>query len=136
VIVVLDTNVWVSALEFGGTPDRALFRALTQDQLAISDFIRGEIVRVLTGKFDRDPLELGAQLDELLAYALTVEVTGEISGICRGPLDNAILETAWKARADCLIAGDKDLLILGPSFRGIAIVSPAVYLETPLTTGT
>jgi len=60
VIVVLDTNVWVSALEFGGVPDRAVFRALTVDQPAISDFIYTEIVRVLTGKFGRDLLSLGS----------------------------------------------------------------------------
>ena len=109
-IVVLDTNVWISALEFGGTPDRALFRASTQDQLAISDFIRAEIERVLTQKFDRDPVELQVVLDELLAHALRIKVTGEVKGVCRDPKDDAILETAWRAEADCLVAGDKDLL--------------------------
>ena len=49
-IVVLDANVWVSGLEFGGIPDRTIYLALTCDQLAISDFIRNEILRVLTRK--------------------------------------------------------------------------------------
>jgi hypothetical protein len=77
VIVVLDTNVWISALEFGGTPNRALFRALTQDQLAISGSISAEIERVLTQKFDRDPVELQVLLDESLAQGLQIKVTGE-----------------------------------------------------------
>jgi uncharacterized protein len=128
VIVVLDTSVWISALEFDGIPGLALVRALTVDQVAVSDFIRTEIMRVLTGKFARDPAELENQLDELLAQALFVEVTGEITGICRDPNDNAILETAWKARANYLVAGDKDLLSLG-TFGEIAIISPAAYLE-------
>jgi putative PIN family toxin of toxin-antitoxin system len=128
VIVVLDTSVWISALEFGGIPDLALVRALTEDQVAISDFIRTEIMRVLTGKFARDPAELEGQLDELLVQALFVEVTGEITGVCRDPNDNAILETAWKAQADYLVAGDKDLLSLG-RFGGTVIISPADYLE-------
>ena len=127
-IVVLDTSVWISALEFGGIPDLALVRALTEDQVAISDFIRTEIMRVLTGKFARDPAELEGQLDELLVQALFVEVTGEITGVCRDPNDNAILETAWKAQADYLVAGDKDLLSLG-AFGGTMIISPAAYLE-------
>jgi hypothetical protein len=55
VIVVLDSNVWVSALEFSGTPGLALTQALTIDQLAISDFIEHEVVRVLTRKFHREP---------------------------------------------------------------------------------
>jgi putative PIN family toxin of toxin-antitoxin system len=129
VIVVLDSNVWISALEFGGAPDLAVFRALTRDRLAISEFIQAEILRVLTTKFGRDPLELQALLDELLVDCLSVEVTGKIKGICRDPKDDAILETAWRARADYLVAGDKDLLSLG-MFRGTAIVSPAMYLES------
>lgn len=128
-IVVLDTNVWISALEFGGVPDRAVFRALTVDQLAISDFIHAEIVRVLTGKFGRDPVELRAQLDELLLQALWVKVTGTVKGICRDPDDDAILETAWEARAGYLVAGDRDLLSLG-SFRRTRIISPAAYLKS------
>jgi len=127
VIVVLDTNVWVSALEFGGTPDRAVPRALTQDRLAISDFIRAEIASVLTGKFGRDPVELETELDELLIEARWVEVTGEVRGICRDPKDDAILETAWRAQANYLVAGDKDLLSLG-AFRGTRILSPTAYL--------
>jgi putative PIN family toxin of toxin-antitoxin system len=126
VIVVLDTNVWVSGLQFGGTPGRAIDQALIRDQLAISDFIRDEVVRVLTRKFARDPSELDARLNELLVQALFIGVTGEISGICRDPKDDAILETAWKAGADVLVAGDKDLLSLG-SFRGAAIITPAEY---------
>jgi putative PIN family toxin of toxin-antitoxin system len=128
VIVVPDTSVWISALEFGGIPDLAVVRALTEDQMAISDFIRAEIVRVLTGKFARDPVELDRQLDELLLHAIFVEVTGEVKGICRDRNDNAILETALKVQADYLVAGDKDLLSLG-KFGKTIIVSPAVYLE-------
>jgi len=50
VIVVFDTNIWVSALEFGGNADAALARALMEDQVAISPFIEAEIVRILTRK--------------------------------------------------------------------------------------
>jgi len=64
----------------------------------------------------------------LLAQALWIEVTGEVSGVCRDSKDDAILETAWKAQADYLVAGDKDLLILG-TFRKTAIISPAAYSE-------
>ncbi len=127
-IVVLDTNVWVSALEFGGTPDLAVVCALTLDQLAISQFIRSEIIRVLTVKFARDPAELEMQLDELLVEALWIKVTGELRGICRDPKDDAILETAWKAKADYLVAGDRDLLSLD-RFEKTLIVSPAAYLR-------
>lgn len=115
-------------MEFGGTPDLAVVCALTLDQLAISQFIRSEIIRVLTVKFARDPAELEMQLDELLVEALWIKVTGELRGICRDPKDDAILETAWKAKADYLVAGDRDLLSLD-RFEKTLIVSPAAYLR-------
>lgn len=65
-IVVLDSNIWISALEFGGAPGLALTQASTIDQLAISDFSENEVIRVLTRKFHRDSAELRAVLDEIL----------------------------------------------------------------------
>lgn len=130
-IVVLDSNVWVSALEFGGTPGLALTQALTIDQLAISDFIEHEVIRVLTRKFQRDPDALCALLDELLRWAHRVQLRHVVSGICRDPNDDPILETAVAASADLLVAGDRDLLSL-KSFQGIAIVTPVDYLRISL----
>lgn len=53
-IVVIDTNVWISALQFAkhrGTPTLALEQAMSEDVIATCDEIDGEIVRVLTKKF-------------------------------------------------------------------------------------
>ena len=52
-IVVIDTNVWVSALQFvkgRGTPTLALEKAMSEDVIATWDEIDAEIVRVLTEK--------------------------------------------------------------------------------------
>ena len=127
-IVVLDTNVWVSALEFGGTPGEALLKALTRDQLAISQYIVDEIRKVMTRKFGRDTTELQSTMAELLPAALWVEVIGKVSGICRDPNDDPIIETAWKAGADYLVAGDKDLLSLG-RFGDTLIIPPGEYVR-------
>ncbi len=53
-IVVLDTNVWISALQFAkdrGTPTRALEKAMSEDVIASCTEIEAEIQRVLTQKF-------------------------------------------------------------------------------------
>ncbi|MGB8538654.1 MAG: hypothetical protein WCD57_19680 [Acidobacteriaceae bacterium] len=53
-IVVIDTNVWISALQFAkgrGTPTLALEKAMSEDVIATWDEIDVEIVRVLTEKF-------------------------------------------------------------------------------------
>ncbi len=134
-IVVLDSNVWVSALEFGGAPGLALTQALTIDQLAISDFIEHEVARVLTRKFHREPGALQAVLDEILRWTYRVEIQHAVSGVCRDPNDDPIRETAVAAQADLLVAGDRDLLSL-KSYRGIGIVTPVDYLRMsfPLST--
>jgi predicted nucleic acid-binding protein len=54
VIVVIDTNVWMSALPFAkrrGTPTLALEKAMSEDVIAACDEVDAEIVRVLTKKF-------------------------------------------------------------------------------------
>ncbi len=133
-IVVVDTNVWVSALEFGGTPAQALTRALTVDRLAISGFIEAEVVRVLVEKFGRERRALQVTLNELLETALRVGIDGAIRGACRDPNDDAILETAVAANANLLVAGDRDLLSLR-SFRSVEIVNPAAYVRHGLSRG-
>jgi predicted nucleic acid-binding protein len=52
VIVVLDTNVWISALQFAkhrGTPTRALEKAMSEDVIASCREIEAEILRVRRG---------------------------------------------------------------------------------------
>ncbi len=50
-IVVVDTNAWISALQFAkgrGTPTLALEKAMSEDVIATCDEIDAEIVRILT----------------------------------------------------------------------------------------
>jgi predicted nucleic acid-binding protein len=54
--VVADTNILVSAVQFGGKPKQLLDLALDgQVDLAISEAIIAETLRVLEDKFDRAP---------------------------------------------------------------------------------
>jgi putative PIN family toxin of toxin-antitoxin system len=68
-------------------------------------------------------------LQELSENAELVLVTHSIQA-CRDPMDNMILELAVSGRADCVVTGDKDLLVLDP-FQGIRIVTPTTFLEMP-----
>jgi putative PIN family toxin of toxin-antitoxin system len=47
---------------------------------------------------------------------------------CRDPRDDKFLEVAVHGHADLIVTGDADLLALNP-FQGIAILTPAEYLE-------
>lgn len=128
-IVVLDTNVWISALQFAkhrGTPTRALEKAMSEDVIASCREIETEILRVLTDKFSSESTRARAALDAVLARATRVRLRGTVKE-CRDPNDDMFLECAMRANADLLIAGDKDLLVLG-SYKGTHILTPAEYV--------
>jgi predicted nucleic acid-binding protein len=68
------------------------------------------------------------RLRPFLSDAMYVAITGKISGICRDPADDCIVECAIKAGAQLIVAGDKDLLALGVH-QGIRIVTARQYLN-------
>jgi putative PIN family toxin of toxin-antitoxin system len=129
-IIVLDTNVWISGLQFAksyGTPTRALEKAMSRDVIATCPEMEEEILRVLTEKFRWEPSRALAMMDTVLARAIRVRLRGTVEA-CRDPKDDMFLECAVRAGAELLIAGDKDLLVLG-SFEGVRIVTPSAYLN-------
>ncbi len=69
-IVVFDSGIWVSAMEFGGTPLEAVIRAIAQDRFAVCDQIEQEVVRVLTHKFGWEAERVRADVGFLLAGRL------------------------------------------------------------------
>lgn len=128
-IVVIDTNVWISGLQFArnrGTPTLALQRAMSEDTIASCAEIEAEILRVLTEKFAWKKGRAQSALDIVLTRALSVQLRGTVQ-VCRDPNDDMFLECAERAKADLLVAGDKDLLTLG-SYKGTRIITPAEYL--------
>jgi uncharacterized protein len=130
VIVVIDTNVWISALQFAkhrGTPTLALERAMSEDVIATCNEIDAEIMRILTKKFSWGPDQATSALQAILARGVRVKIRGTVK-VCRDPHDDMFLECATLAKADLLVAGDKDLLTLG-AYEGTRIVTPSEYLR-------
>jgi uncharacterized protein len=130
VIVVLDTNVWISALQFAkrrGTPTRALEKAMSEDVIATCKEIEAEILRVLIDKFLWEADRARLALEMVLARSIRVRLRGMVKE-CRDPNDNMFLECAVLANADLLVAGDKDLLVLG-TYKSVRILSPAEYVS-------
>ncbi|BAY74698.1 hypothetical protein NIES25_11120 [Nostoc linckia NIES-25] len=46
---------------------------------------------------------------------------------CRDPKDNKYLELAVSSKAECIVSGDDDLLVLNP-WRGIEIMTVQEFL--------
>ncbi len=64
-------------------------------------------------------------LVRLFAGAEMVTIT-ETFAICRDPTDDKFLELAVNGRAEMIVSGDDDLLVLR-SFRGIPIIAPVRF---------
>jgi uncharacterized protein len=129
-IVVIDTNVVVSAFQFSSPQSRpalAVQRAAFADTLATCDEIDAEIIRVLVMKFGWPQRRAEQKLATVFDRALRVVVPGTLH-LCRDPGDDKFLECAACAGADLLISGDKDLLSLRAHGR-TRIVTPTEYLR-------
>ena len=129
--VVADTNVLVSALEFGGKPKQLLDLATDgQVDLAISEAIIAETFRVLRDKFHRTPEWLVESERQVRVIARLIEPTESLRVIEADPTDDRILECAVAAGADVIVSGDTHLLRLG-SFRGIPVQRVGEFLSGP-----
>lgn len=115
-------------MQFGGTPLRAVVKAIAEDRLATCAQIEEEVVAVLTLKFS---WERGRVRDDLAFYwrdAFWAEPKGTSEGLCRDPDDEIILQCAELAGAQRIVSGDNDLLSLG-TYNGIAIITARQYIE-------
>lgn len=128
--LVLDANVVLSGLLFpGSTPSRALLKAQSGAVLA-SNATLLELIEVMSrARFDRY-VELGIRQRLVAEFANACETVEIVSPVraCRDPKDDKFLEVAVQGRADIIVTGDSDLLVLNP-FRGIAILTPEEYLR-------
>jgi len=128
---VFDANTVISAaLSPNGTCRRALSVARARGSLALSDAVFGEIAQVLSRPSFASILTDNRReeiLHLLEAAALWIEPK-EIVADCRDAKDNCYLELALAARADIIISGDDDLLVLDP-WRGIKVLRAARFLQ-------
>ena len=128
--VVLDTNILISAIVFGGPPRKVLEMVIGGDvncslSFAILDELRDVLQRP---KFGFSPDQTVAVIDELNGICDMLNPPRRIRRIKFDPDDNRILECAVEAQADSIISGDAHLLELG-DYRGIPIMSPSDFLK-------
>ncbi len=129
--VVLDTNVLVSALIFGGRIS-ALREAWRAGRIkpALSRETFQEFANALAyPKFSLIPDEIDALIkDEILPHFDVVEIIERVSGICRDPDDDIFISCALNADAGYIVTGDRALINVG-QYRGIRIISPADFIK-------
>jgi putative PIN family toxin of toxin-antitoxin system len=128
--VVADTNIFISALNFGGTCDEVLSLA-RRNRIAmfVSPPILEEIEGVLRRKFGWSAAKTREALAAIRAFTRLVAPQRPIHVIKEDDPDNRILECALEARATTVVTGDGHLRRLH-RYRGIEIQSPSEFLES------
>lgn len=128
--IVLDTNVLISAILFGGKPEIILEKVQnTELECYLSPEILSEFRGVLSRpKFKCDKEMIYFAEEQLKMSCTIVFPKTKLNVIKDDPDDNRILECAIEAKANYIISGDPHLLKLN-RYKKIEIVNPANFLE-------
>ncbi|OQW87154.1 MAG: putative toxin-antitoxin system toxin component, PIN family [Rhodoferax ferrireducens] len=135
--VVLDTNVVLSALVFGGGLPGRLRRAWQKRALwPLADTATvQELIRVLAyPKFRLSQADQSELLADYLPHTQTVAMPPQLPPVpeCRDPYDLMFMRLAVAGRAQVLVSGDKDLLALAEPFKAQAdcqILSVSAFFQ-------
>ena len=120
--VVIDTNLLLSALVFAGGR-LALLRSAWQHGGCIplvSQATAAELIRVLAyPKFKLSTAEREELLADYLPYCRSVRIPARLPKLpqCRDVNDQMFIELAAVGKADFLVTGDEDLLVMAFVFR-------------------
>lgn len=121
--IVIDTNVVISAVFFGGIP-RRIIEAVMEGRFCVCGTVSiiEEYEEVIREMIERKQGTL--RRDMLTPFIKRIEIVNVITpvGICRDPDDDKFISCAIDARAKYIVSGDKDLLVL-EKYRDIEIIT-------------
>jgi uncharacterized protein len=137
--IIIDTNIHISALAFGGSIGSNLGLILSSNQIEV--FTSEAIFRELESKLNSSKFEKISKgkisQPEINEYLLeynqeTNFIEPKIKvNICRDTDDNKFLELALEIQADYIITGDKDLLSIG-NYLNTKILNMAEFISDVL----
>ena len=128
--VVFDTNIFISAIIFGGNPRSCLELARAGEiELFTSRELLLELARKFREKFRWGEEEIVDVIEGISNFAKIVRPTKEINLIKEELTDNRVLECAQEAKADFIISGDKKHILPIKKFQKIQIMSVKSFLD-------
>ena len=132
--LVIDTNIVFSALLYGGKPLQILqLVAKGSAQACASEWMLSELAGILSrpehtarlAKLQTTPAQVSDDYSGLIQFIIPKLLSYRVS---RDINDDPILACAISAKADLIVTGDKDLLVL-KEFEGIQILTATQALE-------
>lgn len=127
--VIIDTNLWIHFL-------------ISKDFSAFDHLLNEEVVLVFSKELLEEFLEVAQRpkfqrffslqsvydlLEIIQRKAIFVEIISEVA-VCRDYKDNFLLSLAKDAKADFILTGDNDLLVLNP-FEETSIITINTFLS-------
>jgi len=128
--IVLDANIFISALFRGGNPKKVLERAINKtDELYISKEILEEIEDVIKRpKFHAENEKIEYIIKSIEDISEKITPKNKIKNGSRDINNNKYIECAMAANANFIISGDIHLLEL-KQYKKIKIITAKEYLE-------
>jgi len=133
--LVVDTNVVISALLWGGTPKALFALGKTRDiSFHTSRALLDELAEVLSRKklaktISAIPATPASLLRHYQGFAHVVQPRSIQRVVRNDPDDDQVIAAAVAARADLIVSGDRHLHSLGGSYNGIRIATPAQAVQ-------
>ena len=121
--ILLDTNIIISALVFGGKPREVLNRVKRFEiEAIISPQLLSELSEVLVKKFgfSKEKIQL---TESLIKKCFRQVYPSQEFNVVKDKDDNRVLEAACEGKCNVIITGDKELLELA-HFQDIEIITP------------
>lgn len=126
--VIFDSNIWISFLIGKRLQNIKDLISTQQITIVLSEQLLLEL-RMVTQRPKLKKYFPEQKVEELIAFLRAVgqihlpDVSNQLS---RDPKDNFLLDLAETSKADFLVTGDKDLLVLNP-FTKTQILTPADF---------
>lgn len=124
--VLIDTNVWYSAILYGGKPEDVVRFCKQNCRIVSSRYLLNELLDLL--KEIKSAYRWRNNLEKLLRRTCTFVEPPDFSGISRDPKDDPIIAAAIAGACDYLITNDQDLLELG-GYKNMRIITASDFLD-------
>ncbi len=121
--ILFDTNVLFAAFISHGVCAGLYEESLLHARIVVSEEVLEELEEKLLSKAKLTKAETAEIIRAVRTDAELTEAHPLPSPVCRDPDDDRVLAAALAAKADLLVTGDQDLLVL-KEFEGIPILTP------------
>ncbi|MGK5082537.1 putative toxin-antitoxin system toxin component, PIN family [Bdellovibrionota bacterium FG-1] len=128
---VVDTNITVSGLLFGGLPLKVIHAAIARRFVWVtSPVLMDETERVLrSDKFGLSTDEIKALISPIFGVAEIVIPIHTLDVIERCPADNRVLECAVEGKCSAIVSGDRRDLLSLKTYRHVEIITARQFLD-------